>query len=226
MKVAGAHTVPVGRQQLWDALHDPELLRRALPGCSRLDCTEPGRYVVTIRVGIPCVEGAYHGDLQVVERTAPSSLTLVASAAGERGSGQGQITVDLDETDDGATRVSYDVDAEVAGAISRVGQRLLTSAVERTVADHLDAVAGAHGHGTHRGDGVTPAARTMVEASPGGGADRAHTDPGGAVELASGQDSEQDRGFAPLAVTQKQALATAAIGSALIGFLLGRRSRR
>lgn len=199
MKVAGAHTVPVGRQQLWDALHDPELLRRALPGCSRLDCTEPGRYVVTIRVGIPCVEGTYHGDLEVVERTAPSSLTLVASAAGEQGSGQGQITVDLAEADDGGTRVSYDVDAEVAGAISRVGQRLLTSAVERTVADHLDAVAHVCG---------------------------ASTDPIEAMESASGQDAGQGHRVAPLAVTQKQALAAAAIGSALIGFLIGRRSRR
>jgi len=219
MKVSGDHLVPVGRQELWDALHDPELLHNGLPGCSQLDRAEPGRYTVTIRVGIPCVEGAYHGDLRVLEHTAPSSLTLAASAEGEQGNGRGQVQIDLDETD-GGTRVRYDIDVEVAGAISRVGQRLLASAVDRTVADHLDTVAQACGG--EPAPATPPASDAPSQAS----ADRARTDRAEAEVAGSGQDAQQDRRFAPLALNQKQAAATAVIGSAVLGFLIGRRSRR
>lgn len=214
MKVSGEHTVAVDRQRLWDALHDPDLVRNALPGCSKLDRAEPGRYTVTIRVGIPCVEGAYHGDLQVLERTAPSSLTLAATAAGEQGNGRGQVQVDLEEAD-GGTRVRYDVDVEVAGAISRVGHRLLASAVERTVADHLDAVAQAC---SDRSPSATP---SVSEAPAPASANR-----DGAQAAGTGQDAEPDRRFAPLEMTQKQAVAAAVTASALIGVLVGRWSRR
>lgn len=213
MKVSGEHTVAVARQELWDALHDPELLRNALPGCSKLDCAEPGRYTVTIRVGIPCVEGAYHGDLQLVERTAPSSLALEASAAGEQGNGRGQVQLDLDETD-GGTRVRFDIHAEVGGAIARVGHRLLASAVQRTVADHLDAVAEACGGGS-------------VPAMPSGaGTAAAGAGRSGIPAADTGPTTEPDPRFAPLALTQRQAVAAAVAASALIGVLVGRWSRR
>ncbi len=219
MKVSGEHQVAVGRQQLWDALHDPELLRNALPGCAKLDGAESGRYTVTIRVGIPCVEGAYHGDLQVLERTAPSSLTLAASAAGEQGNGRGQVQIDLDETD-GGTRVRYDVDVEVAGAVSRVGHRLLASATERTVADHLDAVAEACGGGAAGATQPTPEVPAQVSAD------------GGQVDQATGEVAgipraeEPDRRFAPLVLSQKQAVTAGVVASGLIGVLVGRWSRR
>ena len=69
MKVSGTHTVAVPRQRLWDALHDPALLEHALPGCSKLERPRPGCYAMTVAVDVSCVEGTYHGDVEVVSAT-------------------------------------------------------------------------------------------------------------------------------------------------------------
>ena len=217
MKVSGTHTVAVPRQRLWDALHDPALLEHALPGCSKLECPRPGCYAMTVAIDVSCVEGTYHGDVEVVERDAPSSVTLAVAAAGEPGSGRGTVTVDLDDAD-GGTQVRYELDAEVGGAIANVGQRLLASVVQRTVADHLDAVERALA-----GD-ATPAATATSPASP---------VPGPEPDVASSQGPEQrqdtpsaTRTLAPMELGGKEVLTMVAIGSALVGYLVGRRSRR
>ena len=216
MKVSGAHTVAVPRQRLWDALHDPALLEHALPGCSKFECPRPGCYAMTVAVDVSCVEGTYHGDVEVVERDVPSSVTLAVAAAGEPGSGRGTVTVDLDDAD-GGTQVRYELDAEVGGAIANVGQRLLASVVQRTVADHLDA---------------------LEQALVGDAAPAAATSPASPVRgLESGISSTQDpeerrdappasRTVAPSELGRKEVLTVVAIGSALVGYLVGRRSRR
>ena len=217
MKVSGAHTVAVPRQRLWDALHDPALLEHALPGCSKLECPRPGCYAMTVAVDVSCVEGAYHGDVEVVESDAPTSVTLAVAAAGEPGSGRGTVTVDLDDAD-GGTQVRYELDAEVGGSIANVGQRLLASVVQRTVADHLDAMEQALA-----GD-AAPVAAATSPASPVRG-----SEPGVSSSEDPGQRHDAPpviRTEAPLELGHKEVLTVVAIGSALVGYLVGRRSRR
>lgn len=216
MRISGQHTVAVPRQSLWDALHDPELLRQALPGCTQLEAVGPQRYRVTLATGISCIAGAYHGDLEVVDRTPPGALTLAVDAAGEPGRGRGTVTLDLDDQD-GATAVGYVVDVEVDGAIAKVGQRLLDSAAHRLIVDHLDAVAVAL-------DGA---------ASSAGWEDRAGGD-AVAAALSGGGEADGAQTLDPATVTfapgrvRRDRLVSVAIGAgvAVGAYLLGRRSQR
>jgi uncharacterized protein len=133
VKLDGQHTLPVPRQQVWDALHDPAAIGRTLPGCSRLERSGPGRYLAIVGVDVASITGTYRSDIEVVDRQAPSSATLRVAAAGEPGSLRGQVEVHLDEVEEG-TEVRYDLDVEVVGTVANVGRRLLEGVAMRTIA--------------------------------------------------------------------------------------------
>lgn len=210
MKVSGQHTVAVPRQRLWEAFHDPSVLARAVPGCTRLERTGPGRYAATVSTPLTSVAGTYHGDLEVVDRQAPSSVTLALSVAGTPGTVRGSAHVRLEE-DGGTTVLDYDAEVEVAGPVKTVGGRLLTSVAQRSAAEVL---AGLERELVGVGSGAVaaasaPAVGTTVEPSA----------PRALVPVAVDEVATSRGRTVGLAL-----LAGAALG--LAGVLIGRRWRR
>lgn len=139
MKISGEAMVhaPVGR--VWDALRDPAVLARTIPGCERLQATGPGAYLMTVTTGVASTRGTYSATVRVHKSTAPSSFAVSASGAGAPGTIGTDVHMRLSDVD-GSTRVSYDADATVGGLIGGVGQRLLTSVAERTAEEFFAAV--------------------------------------------------------------------------------------
>lgn len=139
MKLTGQHTIEVDRQRVWDALQDPAVLARTLPGCQLLEVTGPDAYAATITAGVASVKGTYQGKVSLDEIQAPASYTLVASGAGAPGTVQAEAKVRLEETA-GSTTIHYDADAVVGGMIGGVGQRMLASVAKRTAGEFFTAV--------------------------------------------------------------------------------------
>ena len=52
MKLNGTNRVQAPVQQTWDALLDPEVLVRALPGCERLVAVGENAYDMTVTAGV------------------------------------------------------------------------------------------------------------------------------------------------------------------------------
>lgn len=139
MKLTGQHTIDVDRQRVWDALQDPAVLARTLPGCQSLEVTGADAYAATITAGVASVKGVYQGKVSLADIQAPASYTLVASGAGAPGTVQAEAKVRLEETD-GTTTIHYDADAVVGGMIGGVGQRMLESVAKRTAGEFFTAV--------------------------------------------------------------------------------------
>lgn len=137
MRVTGAGQVDAPAEAVWAALRDRALLARAIPGCERLDAAGAGSYRLTVTTSIAAVAGTYAGEATVSERREPDLVVAQLSAAGSRGTVRAEITIRLAPASQGATQVSYDVDAEVAGAIAGVGQRMLASIAKRLAGDFL-----------------------------------------------------------------------------------------
>jgi carbon monoxide dehydrogenase subunit G len=139
MKVTGSATLNAPRAKVWDALNDPAVLVRTIPGCQQLEEVGPDRYRMTITAGVASIKGTYQGDVSLSDQQQPGSFTLKASGAGAPGTVSADVKVTLAEAD-GQTRLDYDADAIVGGVVGGVGQRVLSGVAKKTAGEFFKAV--------------------------------------------------------------------------------------
>lgn len=141
MKVTGSTVLNAPRERVWEAINDPAVLVRTVPGCRQLEQVGPDSYRATVHAGVASIKGVYSGEVRLSDQVEPSSLVLHASGAGSPGTISADVQVSLAEQDGGSsTRLDYDADAVVGGMIGGVGQRMLTSAAKRTADEFFSAL--------------------------------------------------------------------------------------
>lgn len=131
MKITGSDTIPFPVAQVWDALLDPGVLVRTIPGCERLEATEDHTYDMTVTAGVAAIKGTYAGTCRLSDLVEHESLTMHLSGAGAPGTIDATVGVRFADLGDEGTRIDYDADAVVGGMVGGVGQRMLTSVSKR-----------------------------------------------------------------------------------------------
>jgi len=139
VKVTGTATLHAPREKVWDALNDPAVLVRTIPGCQQLEEVGPDAYRMTITAGVASIKGTYRGDVALTDQAQPDAFTLRASGAGPPGTVSADVRVTLTE-DEGTTRLDYAADAVVGGMIGGVGQRVLSGVAKKTAGEFFKAV--------------------------------------------------------------------------------------
>jgi uncharacterized protein len=140
MRIAGNATLRAPVETVYEALRDPRVLVRTIPGCERLEQVGEDAYQMTVTAGVASVRGTYAGDVRLTDHRAPHGFVLRASGSGASGTVSADVTVDLTPGEDGTTLLTYDADAVVGGMIGGVGQRLLTGVAKRTAGEFFAAV--------------------------------------------------------------------------------------
>lgn len=140
MKISGEATLPAPVDRVWDALLDPAVLVRTIPGCERLETTGENSYAMTVTAGVAAVKGTYSGTCTLRDLHPGESLVLSAEGAGAPGTIAADVRVGFSGQPDGTTAVTYDADATVGGVIGGVGQRMLTSVSKRMAGEFFGAV--------------------------------------------------------------------------------------
>jgi carbon monoxide dehydrogenase subunit G len=145
VKITGSVTVPYPVKAVWDAVLDPAVLVRTIPGCSRLETVAENSYAMTVTAGVAAIKGTYDGTAVLSDLVEPESLVMRLSGAGAPGTIDATVQVAL-RAADGGTEVSYDADATVGGMVGGVGQRMLTSVSKRMAGEFFkgigDAISG------------------------------------------------------------------------------------
>ncbi|HEV7931659.1 MAG TPA: carbon monoxide dehydrogenase subunit G [Actinomadura sp.] len=139
MRVNGSATVAAPLPRVWEALRDPAVLVRTIPGCRSLEATGVDTYNMTITAGVASIKGTYAGQVALSEPGPPHLFELRARGQGAPGTIEATVRVRLSEGE-GGTQVHYEADAVVGGMIGGVGQRMLGSAARRTAAEFFAAV--------------------------------------------------------------------------------------
>lgn len=166
MKISGEATLPAPAATVWDAILDPAVLVRTLPGCERLETIEENHYSMTVNVGVAAIKGAYSGSCRLSDLKPHESLVLSAQGSGAPGTISADIAVRFQDNADDTTTLTYDADAIVGGMIGGVGQRMLTSVSKRMAGEFFGAV-----EEVLAGGGL-PAEAGAVAGAPGAPADR------------------------------------------------------
>lgn len=132
MDVSGSQKVKAHRTVVFDALLNPEILKKSVPGCESAEFVDfpAGRQLkLTVSPGIPGLKGPYNVFLQTGEVIALTRVVLIAEPTSSLGSIKATCVIDL--TDDAAgTNLSYNAHAEMDGKIAATPNIVVKGAVK------------------------------------------------------------------------------------------------
>jgi len=135
MEIAGQERIGAPCGLVWQALNDPAVLRRCLPGCEALELRSPTELAATLALAIGPVSARFDGTLrlsQLEPPDRPGAYRLTAEGrAGSAGFARGEAAVNLLEAGPGATLLEYSGRAQLGGRLAQVGQRLLEATARR-----------------------------------------------------------------------------------------------
>ena len=136
MDMQGTRQLGVTQQQAWDALNDPEVLKKCIPGCDKFEKTEQdNQYAVGMAVKVGPVSAKFTGKVTLTEIQPPSSYKLAFEGqGGVAGFGKGASSVSLVPNAEGC-ELAYTVQAQVGGKVAQLGQRLIDGAAKSMADD-------------------------------------------------------------------------------------------
>ncbi len=124
MKLSGSYQINLEKQKVWEALSNPEILKKSIPGCEKFIKNSDTEFTATATNKIGPFNASFTGDIELKQINAPNSYIIEGSGNSPVGFASGQAKVNLEDFEDG-TKLSYEVEANVGGKIAQVGSRLI-----------------------------------------------------------------------------------------------------
>lgn len=131
MKMTGEERIAAPRNRVWEALNDPEVLRQCIPGCQALEKEADDKLRTTVEIKIGPIGARFNSVVTLTDIQAPQGYTLIGEGQGGTvGSAKATIKVRLAE-DGAATRLAYDVDAQVGGRLAQLGGPIIDATAKQ-----------------------------------------------------------------------------------------------
>jgi carbon monoxide dehydrogenase subunit G len=151
MTMNGEVQLHAAREEVWQKLNDPEVLKVCIPGCESLNMLSEHEFeaVATNRIGP--VKARFKGRVTLSDLDPPNGYKISGQGdGGVAGFAKGGATVNLKPIDGGGTLLSYAVEAQIGGKLAQLGQRLVNGAAKKLADQFFEKFAAA----------VDPAAKT------------------------------------------------------------------
>tara|TARA_B100000614_G_scaffold144299_1_gene128360 strand:- start:869 stop:1435 length:567 start_codon:yes stop_codon:yes gene_type:complete len=135
MKMNGEKVINASKQDVWDALNNPEKLKLAIPGAETVEKKDDNNLTATVKTKIGPISAKFTGNIILTNVNPPNSYTLTGEGTGgAAGFAKGSANVELLDVDDG-TLLKYNVDANVGGKLAQIGQRLIETTANKLADD-------------------------------------------------------------------------------------------
>lgn len=137
MDQKGEYVVPAPQDVVWQALNDPAVLARCIPGCQSMEKQDDTRFSAKVKAKVGPVSATFDVVLELADIEAPRSYRINGQVkGGPAGFGKGGASVHLEPLGEQQTRLTYQVEASVGGKLAQVGSRLIDAAT-RKMADEF-----------------------------------------------------------------------------------------
>jgi carbon monoxide dehydrogenase subunit G len=127
------------REKVWEAMLDPEVMSRVLPGVEKFDVVGPDKYAVQVKLGVPSVKGTYTGNVEIFDKQQPTSFRMRGDGKGTPGWARGEVLLTLTPEGDNTT-VNAKANAVIGGTIAGVGQRMMEGVAKSMARDFFAAL--------------------------------------------------------------------------------------
>ncbi len=132
MQMSDSQRIPAPKQEVWDALNNPEILRQCIPGCQSLAMSASNEMTATVVLKVGPVKATFGGKVTLSDLDPPSSYRISGEGSGGiAGFAKGGALVKLSEDGPDATILSYEVDAQIGGKLAQLGGRLIDSTAKK-----------------------------------------------------------------------------------------------
>jgi carbon monoxide dehydrogenase subunit G len=129
--MTGDQRIAAPRQKVWDALNDPAVLKQCIPGCQSLERESDTRMKATVTIKLGPISARFNGAVTFSDVNPPNGYTISGEGqGGAAGSAKGSAKVQLVD-DAGATRLSYQVDAQVGGRLAQLGGPIIDATAKQ-----------------------------------------------------------------------------------------------
>jgi carbon monoxide dehydrogenase subunit G len=136
MELKGEYRIPAPREQVWEMLNDPAVLRECIPGCDSLEGNAEDGFAARVTTKVGPVKATFNGDVTLSNLNPPESYTISGEGkGGVAGFAKGGADVHLAD-EGGNTVLTYTVNAQVGGKLAQLGSRLIDSTA-RKLADQF-----------------------------------------------------------------------------------------
>jgi len=124
MKLSGSYQINLEKQKVWESLNDPNILKKAIPGCEEFRKNSDTEFTATATNKIGPFNATFTGDIELKDLNPPNSYKITGQGNSPVGFASGEASVKLEESN-GITKLIYSVEANVGGKIAQVGARLI-----------------------------------------------------------------------------------------------------
>jgi carbon monoxide dehydrogenase subunit G len=125
--IEGEEKLAVSPARLWEALNDPKVLEKCVPGCREMVQTAPDAYRVVLELKVAAVGGSFEGAIALHDKEPPTSCRITVSGEGSLGQGAGEAHFTIVPGEGDTSCLKYAGTGEIGGLVAGVGQRVLKS---------------------------------------------------------------------------------------------------
>ena len=135
MELTGEYRIGASRQEVWDALNDPAVLKECIPGCQELEKASDTEMSAVVVSKVGPVKATFKGEVKLENLKPPESYSINGEGkGGVAGFAKGGADVELIE-EGNETILRYSANAQVGGKLAQLGSRLINSTAKKMADD-------------------------------------------------------------------------------------------
>jgi carbon monoxide dehydrogenase subunit G len=143
MELTGEYRIPAPREKVWQALNDPNVLQRCIPGCESVEKLSDTEFTAKVVLKIGPMTAKFAGKGTLSDLDPPNGYTITGEGqGGVAGFGKGSAKVRLEE-DGPVTIMRYKAETQVGGKMAQLGARLIDSTSKKLADQFFDRFAAA-----------------------------------------------------------------------------------
>ncbi|WMT87408.1 carbon monoxide dehydrogenase subunit G [Pelagibacterium sp. 26DY04] len=133
MDFGGRYRVAAGRDAVWTALNDTEILAACIPGCKRIDWVSESALELEVAVNLGVAHPTFKGDLLLSDVLPAHRYTLTGQGRGGL-LGKAQASADISLADLGSdTLLSFKATGGASGQMMKLGRALIGSSAQKII---------------------------------------------------------------------------------------------
>ncbi len=138
MEMENSVFISAAPDAVWQALHDPAVLEKCIPGCLKITPMPKGDMQVKARISIGFISRDLLGRLRLKDESEAPRIVLMQGGVGQKARGSARITL-VPEGE--GTRLGYEIRAKVEVRIASLGSFLINRTARKLGAEFFDRLA-------------------------------------------------------------------------------------